>query len=92
MEEKVYVATPAVSATDGLTVTLSTATETVPVGMVVLEEEFEATVIVMTSFAPEATDEVAAATVVTEAASEVEPLQAVSKLLKSIDPSPVARS
>ena len=64
-----------------------------PVGMAVLDVLAEATEIVMVSDSPEAGLVVAAVSVVVDALSvEPEEGQAASRLLKSTDPSPVARS
>ena len=71
----------------------STETATVPVGVVVLDVEPEATVIVIVSLTPDAGVDVAAARVVFEATSDVvEPGHADNRLKKSIEPSPVASS
>ena len=72
VEEKVYVADPAVRARDVFTVVPSTAIVKVPVGLVVLELEAEATFIVMASVPPEAGVLVAADSVVV-VATGVEP-------------------
>jgi hypothetical protein len=68
----VYVTEPPESARDGFTTVPSTAMDSVPVGVVVLELEADATLIVMASFAPEAGVVVAAESVVVEATG-VEP-------------------
>lgn len=53
VEEKVYVAEPPESARDDVSVVPSTVTVRVPVGVVVIELDPEATVMVITSLAPE---------------------------------------
>jgi hypothetical protein len=53
VEEKVYVAEPPESARDDVLVVPSTVTVRVPVGVVVMELDSGATVIVITSLAPE---------------------------------------
>jgi len=53
VEEKVYVADPPESARDDVSVVPSTVTVRVPVGIVVTELDSEATVMVITSLAPE---------------------------------------
>ena len=71
-----------------LTTVPSTDTDTVPVGVVVLDDELEATAIVMASVVPGATVLFAGVTVVVDATKD----HAVSRLLKSMEPRPVARS
>src|SRR2546430_16928441 len=66
VEEKVYVADPFVSVRDGVCVAPSTAMVSVPVGVVVLEVDAEATVMLMASLAPTAGVLVAAERVVFE--------------------------
>src|SRR5437588_13064798 len=66
VEEKVYVADPFVSVRDGVCVVPSTAMVSVPVGVVVLEVDAEATVMLMASLAPTAGVLVAAESVVFE--------------------------
>src|SRR2546430_17385163 len=66
VEEKVYVADPFVSVRDGVCVAPSTAMVSVPVGVVVLEVDAEATVMLMASLAPTAGVLVAAESVVFE--------------------------
>ena len=93
VEEKLYVAEPLISPSDGVCVVPSTATVSVPVGVIVLEDDAEATVIVMTSFAPGAGVVVAAESVVFDVTGEVEdPGQSVNKLKKSTEPKPDASS
>ena len=72
--------------------TPSTAMVTVPVGVVVTKLQAEATVMVIASLAPGATLLVAAETVVVEVVGGEQLVQALSRLLKSIEPRPVASS
>lgn len=83
---------PFESASDVACVTPSTTIVSVPVGIAVLELDADATVIVMTSFAPGAGVVVAVISVVLEAANVEDPGQAESKLAKSIEPNPEASS
>jgi hypothetical protein len=92
VDEKVYVADPFASARDDVAVVPSTMMVKVPVGVAVLEADAEATVIVMTSFAPGAGVAFAATSVVLEAANFEDPGHAESKLKKSIEPNPDASS
>jgi hypothetical protein len=71
---------------------VSTTIISVPVGVAMLEADAEATVIVMTSFAPGAGVAFAAISVVLEAANLEDPGHAESKLKKSIEPNPDASS
>ena len=65
---------------DGLCAVPSTAMVTVPVGVVVTELQAEATVMLITSFAPRATLLVAAEGVVVEGIGEAQLVQALSRL------------
>ena len=65
---------------DGLCAMPSTAMVTVPMGVVVTELQAEATVMLITSFAPGATLLVAAEGVVVEGIGEVQLVQALSRL------------
>ena len=100
VEEKVYVADPFVSVRDGVCVVPSTAIVSVPVGVVVLEVDAEATVMLMASLAPTAGVLVAAESVVFEGTgggwttlietapgvAEVAPLLSVTLKVKLSDP------
>ena len=82
VEEKVYAADPPDRARDDVSVVPSTTMVRVPVGVPVMELDAGATMMVMTSFAPEDGELLAAESVVVVASSEaVEPEgHAVSRL------------
>jgi len=94
VEEKVYVALPLESAREDVSVVPSTAIVRVPVGVVVTELDSEATVIVMTSLAPEEGVLLAADSEVVVASRDEAELdgQALNRLYRSTDPSPLASS
>ena len=94
VEEKVYVAEPPARARDDVSVVPSTVTVRVPVGAVVMELDSGATVMVMTSLAPEEGVLLAAdSDVVVASRDEVElEGQAVNRLYRSTDPRPLASS
>lgn len=94
VEEKVYVALPLESAREDVSVVPSTAIVRVPVGVVVMELDSGATVIAMTSLAPEEGVLLAAdSEVVVASRNEAEPdVQAVNRLYRSTDPRPLASS
>lgn len=93
IEEKLKVAEPFTSASDEVCVVPSTTIVKVPVGVVVVELDPDATVMVIVSLAPDAGVDVAAARVVFEPTSDVvDPGQADNRLKKSIEPNPVASS
>ena len=94
VDEKLYVAEPLESASEEVSVVPSTSMVRLPVGVAVVELEPDATVIVIVSLAPEAGVELAAANVVSDAASEeaVDVCQLVNRLYRSIEPKPEASS
>lgn len=87
-------AEPLDSSREEVSVVPSTAIVSDPVGVVVIELELGATVMVMTSFAPEVGVLLAAESVVVEASREVDDVvgQAFSRLYKSTEPRPLASS
>lgn len=94
VEEKVYVAEPLDSAREDVSVMPSTVTVRVPAGVVVTEVDSGATVMVMTSLAPEEGVLLAAdseVVVVSRDEPELEG-QAVNRLYRSTDPRPLASS
>jgi hypothetical protein len=94
VEVNVNAAAPLTSASVDVCVAPSTATVSVPVGVTVLALEADATIIVITSLAPEAGVNVAADKLVVLVTDDVvfDPGHALNKLKKSTEPSPLASS
>ena len=94
VEENVYVAEPLDSSRAEVSVVPSTTIVSVPVGVAVIELDPGATVMVMTSLAPEVGALLAAESVVVEASRELDEVvgQTLSRLYKSMEPRPLASS
>lgn len=93
VEENVYVAEPFDRASELVSVVPSTTIVNDPLGVVLIELDSGATVMVMVSFAPEDGVLVAAVSAVMVGFNDdPEPVQAFIRLYKSIEPRPVASS